>query len=175
MRANQKHIHCILIQSTVFSNRRVMHKIEWEFKLKQDVFTWIHMNYRKTYGRNSLKHHIFLKIVYWWKNAELLDLTRCGSSWSSSLNPHYVMLWNKTNIDSTEPGCTTSQKMMCILISNSLQYMGPAREEKKVAYKIRHLNPHHKVDYRKRNISENMYFFIPDSVIAFPELYFRIG
>ena len=77
-----------------------------------------------------------------WKIAELMDLTRSGSSWSSSLNPHYVMLWNKTNIDSTEPGCTTSQKMMCILISNSLQCMSPARGEKKVAYKIRHLNPH---------------------------------
>ena len=90
-----------------------------------------------------MKHHIFLKIVFCWKIAELLDLTRSGSSWSSSLNPHHIMFWNKTNTDSTEPGCTTSQKMMCILISNSLKYMSPARGEKKVAYKIRHLNPHH--------------------------------
>ena len=76
-----------------------------------------------------------------WKIAELLDPTRSGCR-SSSLNPHHVMLRNKTNIDSTEPGCTASQKMMCILILKSLQYMSPARGEKKVAYKIWHLNPH---------------------------------
>ena len=132
-----------------------MHKFQWKFRLKlihggggegisylREII-WITVRHK---GENYLKHHIFLKIISRWKIAELLDPTRSGCR-SSSLNPHHVMLRNKTNIDSTEPGCTASQKMMCILISNSLQYMGPAREEKKVAYKIRHLNPHPKYIY----------------------------
>ena len=49
---------------------------------------------------------------------------------------------NMNYIDRTELSCTVSQKMMCILILNYLQYVGPARGEKKVVYKIRHLHPH---------------------------------
>ena len=50
-----------------------------------------------------------------------------------------------------QPGMHGGSKMnyidrterMCILILNYLQYVGPARGEKKVVYKIRHLHPHH--------------------------------
>ena len=49
-----------------------------------------------------------------------------------------------------QPGMHGGSKMnyidrterMCILILNHLQYVGPARGEKKVVYKIRHLHPH---------------------------------
>ena len=58
-----------------------------------------------------------------------------SSSWNIEEGQNLV----ESNIGSTNSGCNVS----CILRSNSLQYVGPATEEKKVEYIIRRFNPHH--------------------------------
>ena len=72
---------------------------------------------------------MFLKII-----TEVMILITGSSSWNIEVGQNLV----KTNIGSTNSGCN----VLCILRSNSLQYVGPATEEKKVEYIIRRFNPH---------------------------------